>query len=197
MGVIGVLLTNVLIERSVADKVYNSTKDIPANKVGLLLGTIKTLSNGNVNLYYKYRINAALELYRAGKIRYVLVSGDNSRAEYDESTTMKNDLVAGGIPESKIFLDYAGFRTLDSVVRSKEVFGQESITCISQQFHNERAIFIAKNKGINAIGYNAKDVSYRYDKKTKFREKLARIKMVLDLIVGKQPKFLGEKVLIG
>ena len=197
MGVIGVLLTNVLIERNVADKVYNSTKDIPANKVGLLLGTIKILPNGNVNLYYKYRINAALELYKAGKIRYVLVSGDNGRTEYDEPTTIKNDLIAGGIPESKIFLDYAGFRTLDSVIRSKEIFGQESITCISQQFHNERAIFIAKNKGINAIGYNAKDVSYRYDKKTKFREKLARVKMVLDLIVGKQPKFLGEKVLIG
>ena len=101
------------------------------------------------------------------------------------------------IPEDKIILDYAGFRTLDSVVRAKEIFGQNSITIISQPFHNERAIYLANNYGIEAIGYNAQDVEY-WKKKLKIhgREYLARVKMFIDLCTGKQPKFLGEKIVI-
>lgn len=173
---------------------YDNVDDIPANKVGLLLGTGKFVHKGRVNLYYKYRIDAALELYHAGKIKFFLVSGDNSRKQYDEPSTIKEDLIAGGVPAEKIFLDYAGFRTLDSVVRSKAIFGQDSLTVISQQFHNERAIFIASQKGIFAIGYNAKDVSGRYGYQIHLREKLARVKMMLDLFFGKKPKYLGEKV---
>ncbi|MCL4116174.1 UNVERIFIED_CONTAM: hypothetical protein GTU68_056019 [Idotea baltica] len=164
------------------------------NRVGLLLGTRKTLSNGNINLYYKYRIDATAELFHANKIDYVLVSGDNGNVKYDEPTDMKNDLIARGIPESKIYLDYAGFRTLDSVVRAKEIFGQTELTVISQQFHNERAICIANSKGINAIGFNATTVSRRYGLKVMVREVLARTKMVIDLCTGVQPKFLGEKI---
>ncbi len=173
---------------------YNSISKIPKNKVGLLLGTSKYVANGNINLYYKYRINAAVELYESGKIDFVLVSGDNSTKSYDEPSTFKSDLIAKGIPEEKIYLDYAGFRTLDSVIRAKEIFSQDSITVISQKFHNERAIYLAKKHDIQAIGFNAKDVSRRSGFKTNLREYFARTKAVLDIVTGKNPKFLGEKI---
>jgi len=192
----GIITCNVYVELTAKGKTFNNTTEIPANNVGLLLGTGKYLTNGNINLFYKYRINAAVQLYKAGKVKYILVSGDNGSESYDEPTTFKEDLIAAGIPESKIVLDYAGFRTLDSVIRSKEIFQQENITIISQQFHNERAIAIANAKGIKAVGYNAKNVGGRNGFKVKVREMLARVAMCLDLIIGKQPKFLGKKITI-
>jgi SanA protein len=173
---------------------YNNTEDIPHNKVGVVLGTTKYVATGVLNPYYIYRIDAAEELYKADKVDFLLVSGDNGQVEYNEPILMKNDLVSRGIPEEKIFLDYAGFRTLDSIIRSREVFGQESITVISQEFHNKRAIFIARVNGIAAVGYNAKDVSYNVGLKTNTREVFARVKMMIDFIVNKQPKYLGEKI---
>ncbi len=187
---------NALVEKSSRDNIYHSTENIPYNKVGLLLGTGKILRNGRINFYYKYRIEAAVALYKAGKVEYILVSGDNSRKDYDEPTSIKDDLIQKGIPAQKIILDYAGFRTLDSAVRCKAIFGQEKITVISQQFHNERAIYIAKHNDIEAIGFNAKDVGQRFGFKTMVRERFARVKMILDLLIGKQPKFLGEKIII-
>lgn len=175
---------------------FESVSEIPKNKVGLLLGTGKFLSNGNLNKYYTYRIDATIKLFENGKIEYILVSGDNSRKDYDEPSTMKNDLINAGIPSSKIFLDYAGFRTLDSVIRSNEVFGQKEITIISQKFHNERAVFISRKKGIAAFGFNAKDVDKLYGFKTQLREKLARVKVLIDLVIDKKPKLLGKKVTI-
>lgn len=182
------------VKKSAEDHLYESVKNIPSNDVGLFLGTGKYLKSGWVNLYYTYRINAAVELFKAGKIKFILVSGDNGRTEYDEPTDIMNDLIARGIPKSKIFLDYAGFRTLDSVVRSKKVFGQNSITVISQKFHNERALMLASFKGIDAVGFNAKDVSGKYGLKTQIREYFARVKMFIDLIIFKSPKFLGEEI---
>ena len=175
IGVLSIAISNFLVKKYAKNKIYKSVSLIPYNDVGLLLGTSKTLNNGYVNLYYKYRIDAGVALYKAGKIKFVLVSGDNGNKNYDEPTTIKNDLIQRGVPSSKIFLDYAGFRTLDSVVRSKEVFGQKSITVISQKFHNERALFIARTKGIKAVGFNAKAVSLRYGKKTMVRELFARV----------------------
>lgn len=194
--IVAIIFCNLYVEIIAKEKVYNEVSEIPSNKVGLLLGTSKYLKNGMVNLFYAYRIHAAVQLYKEGKIEYILVSGDNGSQYYDEPTTFKEDLIAEGIPEDKIFLDYAGFRTLDSVVRSKEIFQQESITIISQQFHNERAIAIANAKGIKAIGFNAKDVRGNSGIKVKLREVLARVAMCLDLVIGTQPKFLGEKITI-
>jgi len=188
------LFADSWISSSTRSRTYNNLNEIPHNRVGLLLGTARTLRNGRINLYYKYRIDAAVSLYQAKKIDYLLVSGDNGTKYYDEPTTIKEDLLKHGIPEGKIYLDYAGFRTLDSIVRCREVFGQNSITIISQPFHNERAIFLADHKKINAIGYNARDIKGRYGLKVKIREKFARLKVIFDLLVGVDPKFLGEKV---
>ncbi|MFD2915846.1 SanA/YdcF family protein [Psychroserpens luteus] len=191
---LGLMMTNYMINSQAEDYIYDSVEDIPENKVGLLLGTSKFLSNGNINLYYTYRINATVELYNARKIEFVLISGDNGSSSYDEPTTFKDDLIALGIPEDKIFLDYAGFRTLDSVIRSKEIFGQSSITIISQQFHNERAIYLAKHNNIKAVAFNAQDVSGRYGLKVQLREYLARAKASIDILFNVEPKFLGDKI---
>ncbi len=190
---------DIVIKQQTQLQLYNDIDSLPKHKVGLLLGTAKYTTNpkGGINLYYKYRIQAAVELYQAQKIDYILASGDNSKYNYNEPIEMQNDLVKAGIPRDKIYLDYAGFRTLDSVVRSQRVFGQDSITIISQPFHNQRALFIAKYKGIDAVGYNAKAVQGSYSWRTKIREKFARIKMLGDLIFNKQPKFLGDPIPIG
>ncbi|MFK7834150.1 MAG: vancomycin high temperature exclusion protein [Winogradskyella sp.] len=174
------------------DQLYDSVNNIPKNKVGLLLGVNKFDYHGNVNLFYKHRLDAAVALYNAGKIEYILVSGDNSRKNYDEPTSFKNDLIAKGIPEAKIVLDFAGFRTLDSVFRAHAIFGQNSITIISQKFHNERALYLANHFDIKAVGYNAVDVKNRTN--MVFREYLARTKATLDIIFNVKPKFLGEKI---
>jgi len=194
LGILFIIVSNSIVERKTKNSLFDNTEVIPKNKVGLLLGTGKHLRDGRINLFYKYRIEAAAKLFNSKKIDFILVSGDNGTKEYDEPTAIENDLRAKGIPKEKIYLDYAGFRTLDSVVRSKMIFGQDSITVISQPFHNKRAIYIAQKKGIQAVGYNAEDVKGYYGLKTKLREKLARAKMVLDVIFGKKPKFLGEKV---
>lgn len=190
-----VIISDQLVTKLYKGKVYNKIENIPYNRVGLVLGTIKYLENGRVNLYYLYRIDSAEKLFKAGKVKYLIVSGDNSRYGYNEPKDMKDDLVKRGIPAKYIYEDFAGFRTLDSVVRAKEVFNQNSITIISQKFHNERAIFIAKRKNINAIGFNAKDINGTKALKVKLREYLARVKVILDLyILNTKPKFFGDKI---
>ncbi len=177
--------------------VYDSATDIPPSNVALVLGASKNLSNGRPNPYFVYRINAAKELYDSGKIKAFVLSGDNSRHDYNEPQDMKDKLVRLGVPEKIIYLDYAGLRTLDSVVRINKIFGQNEFIVVSQQFHNERAIFIAQYFGLTAYGYNAKDLNPgRFSYKTKIREKFARVKVFVDIFTGKEPKFLGEPVII-
>ncbi|MGB0931243.1 MAG: SanA/YdcF family protein [Chitinophagales bacterium] len=186
------------IEHTTRKKVFDKVSEIPANKVGLLLGSIDVLPNGRRNLYFDYRIQATVELYKANKIQYIVASGDNHSKGYDEATAMKEALMRKGIPESAIYLDYAGFRTLDSVVRCHKVFGQKRFTIISQLFHNQRAVFIASTKGLETVGFNARNVSTRYGLKVMMREYLARVKAVLDIyVLRKKPKFLGPAVKVG
>jgi len=191
-----IILSDAWVEYKTSDRLFNSVKTIPHNKVGLLLGTSKYSIHGD-NIFYTGRIKAAVELYDSGKIDYILISGDNATEYYNEPKQFRKDLIKLGIPSEKIVLDYAGFRTLDSVVRSREVFQEKSITVISQQFHVERAIFIADFKGIEAIGYCAKDVEGPGGWNTKMRERLARVQMIWDLAIGTGPKFLGEPIPIG
>ncbi len=163
-------------------------------RVGLLLGTSQFLKTGEINLYFKYRVQAAYDLYASGKIEKILISGDNSKKDYNEPEDMKLALMALGIPENDIHLDFAGFRTLDSVIRAHKVFGQNKFTLISQKFHNERALYIAQRLGLKAVAYNAQDVNINRGFKTQLREKLARVKVFLDFIFGKKPKYLGETI---
>lgn len=190
-----VILCNLQVNRKAEQYLYRDVQDIPHNKVGLLLGTSKKLSNGRSNLYFANRIQAAVDLYKAGKIDRIIISGDNSTHQYNEPQDMKDALIQHQVPDSVIYLDYAGFRTFDSVVRCKEIFGQHTITIISQKFHNARAIFIARQNNMVAVGFNAADVNQYAGLKTNIRELFARVKLFIDLfIIHQQPKFLGEQI---
>jgi SanA protein len=178
-------------------KVYNSIEEVPERKIGLVLGCSKYLSNGRKNLYFQQRIDAAKELYFSDKVKFLLVSGDNSTKYYDEPTTMKKDLIALGVPGNKIYCDYAGLSTLDSVVRTKEVFKENQFIVISQGFHVRRAIYLGLAHDIDLIGYAPQGVSGLGSLKTELRECLARGKALLDVkFLNRQPKFLGEPVII-
>lgn len=188
----------VLIRRAADGRVYDDVTAVPARRVALVLGCARTLGNGRTNLFFRHRVRAAAGLYHAGRAEFIIVSGDNHRAGYDEPGDMKQDLVALGVPAERIYCDYAGFRTLDSVVRARTVFGQTQITVVSQAFHNERALFIARHHGVDAIGFNAPGVGRRYSFTTLCREQFARVKTVLDVFVLRTPpKFGGPPVTIG
>lgn len=191
-----VYFCNRAVAKAAAGKLFSDVEKIPFNKVGLLLGTAKYLANNRLNYYYWFRIEAAEKLYKAGKIKYIIISGDNSRKDYNEPEAMRDDLIKRGVDSACIYLDYAGFRTFDSMVRLKEIFGQDSATIISQPFHNERAIYIASREGIAAVGFNAKDLKGQAGLNVQAREKLARVKVFLDYLFQKKPKFLGQKIII-
>ncbi|MCX6851046.1 MAG: YdcF family protein [Verrucomicrobia bacterium] len=168
---------------------------MPEAPVALVLGTAAHVAGGWSNYFFKYRMEAAAALFKAGKVKALIVSGDNGTHSYDEPTDMKLALMKLGVPGEKIVCDYAGFRTLDSVVRAKEVFGQQRMIFVSQRFHNARAIYLARAFGIEAYGLDAKDVPVALSVKTFLREKLACVKAVLDVnVLGTKPRFLGEKV---
>lgn len=193
IAAISVYVCDTIIKDNAKGKLYSSTDDIPYRKVGLLLGTAKyTKRPGFNNPYYVNRIKAATDLMKAGKIKYLIISGDNGRPEYNEPEMMREDLIKAGIDSSRLYPDYAGFRTFDSVVRLKEVFGQDSVTVISQLFHNERALYLASKEGIVANGFNAKDRPG--GEGFYLREKLARVKVFVDYLIATKPKFLGKKI---
>lgn len=180
---------NYHVVDSAKDKLFDEMDKIPYNEYGLVLGTSKDGKYG-MNLYFKYRLDAAIDLYNGNKIDKIIVSGDNHTKTYNEPQDMTDYLILNGIPEKDIIQDYAGFRTLDSVVRSRLVFGCSNVTIISQKFHNERALFIANHFEIDAIGYNAKDTQTRANL-THVREYFARYWMYIDLfLINTQPKFL-------
>ena len=192
------LFCHWLIQRAGVGRLYTDAARIPACDVALVLGTSEKARGGNENWFFKYRINAAAELFRTGKARLLLVSGDNHTRSYDEPTAMRRALIRAGVPESAIRVDCAGFRTLDSIVRARKVFGLRRLIVVSQRFHNQRALFIAKRYGIDATGFCASDVGFKDSPRTYVREALARMRVVLDLYVfHTHPKFLGEKIDLG
>ena len=192
VGII-LMLPWMLISFATTGMIYMNVDDVPARKYGLLLGTSPGAQNSN--LFFNTRIDAAKILYEKGKIEYIIVSGDNSTSSYNEPLYMKTELERRGVATDKIVMDYAGFRTLDSVLRAKEIFSlTDDITIISQPFHLERALFLAKFHKINAIGFGAADVSLKYGLQTYIREIGARWLAMYDTIRGTQATVLGDKV---
>lgn len=195
LSVLFTLYANIRVENSAKSRIYADVGSIPRNRVALLLGTNPLNRMGRPNSYFTNRINTAAALYHAGKIDYIIASGDNHTRRYDETTSMRDSLMAHGVPEDRIIPDYAGFRTLDSVVRAKEVFGCDSLTIISQADHNARALYLAEANGISAVAIAAPLRAGRLVRiRLALREWLARDKKMLDLLTGKRPRFLGEKI---
>lgn len=169
-------------------KVYDNVTDIPAREYGLVLGTSKYVG-GYENRFFRFRIAAAAELYFAGKIKKIIVSGDNMQHGYNEPEDMQQALIELGVKSEDILLDYAGFRTLDSVVRARNVFNVTKYIVISQKFHCTRAIFLAEAHELEVIGYAARDPQFML--KTKVRESLACLLAWADVyILNRKPHFV-------
>jgi SanA protein len=183
---------DTMVSMSTAGAVAGGVEEVAPKPVALLLGTARSTAAGRPNQFYHARIDAAAALFHSGRVHGILVSGDNATRWYNEPIAMQKDLIAAGVPAEFITLDYAGFRTLDSVIRAKEVFGQERIVIVSQRFHAERAIFLARHYGIDASGLAAADPESPGLMKVRAREVLARVAAVLDIVTGRDPKFLGE-----
>lgn len=187
---------NYRVEALSESYVTHEICELPNVKVGIIPGTVKFLQSGYVNQYFQFRINAAVKLYESGKVKHFLVSGDNSRKEYNESNDMRLSLIEAGIPDSIITMDFAGFDTYDSMIRARDVFGQKKFIVVSQEFQNERAVYIARRFGIEAYGFNARDVTYNGGIRTKTREFFARGKAFIEVLFRVQPTYLGEKITI-
>lgn len=191
-GVAFTVFANVYIQRANRDRLYSDVAAIPARETALVLGANSVMGDGRPNLHFVYRMDAAAALYHAGKVRRLLVSGDNGRVDYDEPAMMKTALIARGVPANAIVCDYAGFRTLDSVMRAKQVFGLHSLTIVTQRYHNTRALEVARANEIDAVGFCTRDVEARQSVRTEIREVASRTVAMLDLYVWhKQPRFPG------
>lgn len=195
-GVFAILLLmftcNYLVCKNADGRLYSDVDSVPQSEVGLLLGTTpQTRIGRRPNQFFKFRIDAAEALYKEGKIKNILISGDeNSLDGINEVECMRDSLVARGVPESAIVLDGKGFRTLDAVVRATNVYDQHSYIVISQKFHNERAIYLAEHLGLdveNLSGFNATDATSNMAIMTYIREYFARVKVFVDIITGKEP----------
>lgn len=177
---------------------FDKVADLPARECGVVLGTVPK-TEGRDNQFFKARVMAAAELYKQRKVQFLIVSGNRTGPEYDEPGEMKAALIALGVPATRIYCDYAGYRTLDSVVRARQVFGQKEFTIISQKYHNERALYIARRNGLSeCVAYNAADATGVIMWKQYARETLARVVAVLDVEFFKtKPKELGNRVFVG
>ena len=181
------LICNQIVVNNARGKAFSDIDSIEYNKVGLLLGTTPQARIGRItNYFFIYRIDAAEELYRAGKIEKILIGGDeNSLDGINEPECMRDSLVARGVPASDIILDGKGYRTINSIINANKVFGLKSFTIISQEFHNERAIYQAEHLGLdveNLQAYNARMPKSRRAFLTTIREYFARVKMFIDLM---------------
>jgi len=185
IGLFVVIGCQIAVTSAAKGRMYNDVKEISHREVGLLLGTSPLGRSGRPNQFYLRRLDATVALYNAGKIDRIIISGARRGDDYDEPTEMRNDLVKRGLPDSIFVLDGEGHRTISSIVRTKEVFAVDSVTIISQKFHNERALFLARHNEIDAIAFNAENTSSRrWRLMMVLRESLARVKAVAEAIFG-------------
>lgn len=196
----GVLLISAAIYANVAvlrcrTATHHAVGTLPTVKACLVLGASRQLANGDQNLFYRYRMDAAQLAYTSGKCRILVVSGDNRQHSYNEPEDMKQSLVSRGVPAAAIVCDYAGGRTLDSVVRFRQIFGQNTGIVISQEFHNARAIYIARHHDLHLVGFNAREVAAYHAFRTQVREVFSRVRAVLDVqVLRARPRHLGPAI---
>ncbi|MCM1139546.1 MAG: YdcF family protein [Muribaculum sp.] len=187
-----IIICDRVVDYAAKDRLYDNVDSIPHRKVGLILGTSPVSTwNGRRNYYFDHRIKAAADLYNAGKVDWLVVSGGdyrNTENGYDEPVAMRDSLMKQGVDSLHIILDYDGTRTLNSIAKMRDVYRQDSIIIISQKYHNERALYQAKHLGIDAIGYNAHTPGRRTSWwRNRGREVLARVKLFIDITRGLQP----------
>ena len=190
----GILGISGHIESTAAPRLYEDLESIPTKGVGLVLGTSRNRGDG-VNEFYAGRIKAAAELYFAGRVSHIIVSGSHPSRYYDEPFAMKRDLVAAGVPADCITEDGGGLRTLDSVVRAHSVMGLETFTIVSQRSHAARAVYIGMRRGLDVVAYCAPDILGPFEDGVGLREYGARVRAFLDVMVlGTQPTLRNRQV---
>ncbi|WP_158583391.1 vancomycin high temperature exclusion protein [Salinisphaera sp. Q1T1-3] len=188
------IAVNAWVIESTRGQIYDTPVHMPVFDIALVLGTSPYTHTGNPNLLFENRIKAAAQLYRTGRVRHLLLSGANPSKAYNEPQKMYQALRRRGVPDEAMTLDFAGFRTLDSVMRARRVFTLTHVVIVSQRYHEYRALFIARHTGLSAIGYTWPDEDRRQPLRTEAREYFARIKALLDLFVfHTAPRFLGPK----
>jgi SanA protein len=198
----GVALVWSVIALSSRPYIYASADALRPAKAGLVLGSARRLRDYVANPFFTNRIAAAADLFKAGKVEYLIVSGNQARGGrprggYDEPADMRDALIGAGVPAERIYRDYAGYRTLDSIVRARAIFGQDRVIVVSQPFHLERALFLARAHGLDDDGFAAEDVPLRYGLRTDLREIGARMAALLDVWLGTPPRRLGAPVQLG
>ncbi len=187
-----VALINNWVINNTYSYIYDDWSQLPDNDVGLVLGTSPYTRNGAPNPQFYGRVHAAAQLYQLGKIKRIIVSGANPDASYNEPRAMRRELVKTGVPPQAIYMDFAGFRTFDSVARAQVVFGLDRVTIITQRYHAYRAVFVAKKLHLKVAGYAAPSEEIGNFSRTMLREVLARVRVVLDIyVLHAEPKFLG------
>ena len=185
-----ILVLPIYVKYTVKDEIYNQSINIPRKEFAIVLGA-GVKKNGQPGSFLKQRLDDSVNLYNKGIIKKVLVSGDNGEKSYDEISAMNEYLVNAGIPQNKIFGDYAGFDTYSTMSRASKVFGIKEAVIVTQKFHLNRSVYLAQQKGINAVGYSS---SSKGQRKYFAREWFATIKSFFDCVIARKPKFLGKKV---
>jgi SanA protein len=201
LGVLGLSLVTVAnwwVLHSTRDAIVADSARLPVNDVALVLGTSRYNGNGsNDNPFFLGRMSTAARLYHEGKVRHLLVSGDNGHAGYDEPTWMRDALMERGVPRSAITLDCAGFRTLDSMARAKAVFGLHRFTIVTDDFHLARAVFLARAFDLDVVGFPSEHVPYWWSKKARTRELASRTVACLEVCLRHtKPRCYGPPVKI-
>ncbi len=169
---------------------------LPEVEVALVLGAAPIGPEGGPNRYLEYRLDAAAALWRAGKVKYLLLSGDRRPPDYDEPSVMRARLISRGVPAHAIYRDFAGVRTRDSVLRARSVFGQRRLIVVSQGFHASRAIFLARHDGIEAWGLAARDVAHAYSIFTELRRYPSALRALYDVGLAPAPRPAGPAIAI-
>lgn len=187
-----ICVVNYFEIKSSSGFVYRDAGLIRPSETAIIFGA--KVRNGQMSPMFEDRVTSALDLYRAGKVKKILVSGDHGKPEYDEVYVAKDFLASNGVDADDIFTDHAGFDTYDTLYRAKEVFGVESAILVTQEFHLYRAIYIARNVKMNAIGYSADLHKYQGSEIYNSREVLARVKAYFDVMFKSKPKYLGDEI---
>jgi SanA protein len=183
------------LDRAAEAKSFTDADKVPAVDVALVLGTAPIGPEGGPNRYFVYRLDAAAALYKAGKVKYFIVSGTRD-GRYDEPTAMRAGLIERGVPFEAIYRDFGGTRTLDSVVRARQIYGQMRLVIVSQRFHLSRALFLAAHEGIEAWGFEARDVEVPYSIFTELRRYPSALRAYTDVWMGVSHA-VGDPIAIG
>ncbi len=188
------VVCNAWVIMTTSNRVFTDISEVPEIEVALVLGTSKKFANGQPNAYFEHRMDAAAKLYQSGKVKHLLLSGDNRTPYYNEPADMQKALEKRGVPAGAISADKAGLRTLDSVVRSSEIFGRKEIIVVTQRFHSYRAVFIGNHSQIDTYAFAAETLPFKASSKLLLREFLARPMAVIDLyVLQRKPSEAGKE----